>query len=146
MGIPVEFNDRDLKRGILLPPAWYRVHIDSVTKKLSKDQQSTNFVVEMTVIRNADDGSTTVKETNPETGETFDKEIAGAIVTCNFNSKAPGFMQGFFKAIMPGVQLVAGERYDLEAAQGKEIEVLIENGEWQGAIVNRINHKYRVAK
>lgn len=146
MSMHVEFTDRDLMRGILLPPAWYRVRIDSVTKKLSKDQQSTNYIVEVTVIQNADDGSTTIKETNPETGEVKDKNIAGAIVMWNFNSKAPGFMQGYFKALYPGLELSSGERYDLEATQGKELEVLIENGEWNGAIVNRVNHKYRHAK
>lgn len=132
MAIPIAFSERDLARGILVTPDWYRVRIDDVVTKESKDKQSTNYVMEGTVICNANDGST---------------DFAGAIIVWNFNSKAPGFMQGLFKALMPpDTKLVPNERYDLEATKGKEVDILIENGEWQGNIINRVNHKYRAVK
>ncbi len=131
MSIPVSFTDRDLARGILLTPAWYRVRIDEVTTKPSKDNQSTNYNMEGTVICNADDGGT---------------DFAGAILVWNFNSKAMGFSQGLFKALLNTDKLVAGERYDLESTKTKEVDVFVENGEWNGNIVNRINHKYRHPK
>lgn len=131
MPIPVAFSERDLARGILVSPAWYRMKIDTVTTKPSKDNQSTNYVLEGTIICNADDGST---------------DFTGAIITWNFNSKAPGFMQGLFKALLNTDKLNPGERYDLEAAAGREVDVLVENGEWQGNIINRVNHKYRHPK
>lgn len=132
MSIHVQFSDRDLARGILVNPDWYRMRIDSVTPKESKDKQSTNYVMEGTIVCNANDGST---------------DFAGAIITWNFNSKAPGFMQGLFKALIgPDAKLEAGVRYDLEATVGKEVDVLVENGEWQGNIINRVNHKYRFPK
>lgn len=141
MALNVEFSERDLARGRLLPPAWYHMKIDSVSAKPSKDAKSTNFVVEGTVIRNADDGSTEAK-----VGDEI-VQTAGAIVTWNFNSKAPGFMQGFFKAFMdPSEKITPGERYDLESTVGRELEVYVENGEWQGNIVNRVQHKYRALR
>jgi hypothetical protein len=131
MSIPVSFSERDLSRGTILTPGWYRMKIDSVTTKPSKDNTSTNYVVEGTVICNADDGSS---------------DFANCVVTWNFNSKAPGFMQGLFKALLNTDKLVPGERYDLQAAEGKEVDVFVENGEYEGRIVNRVPHRYRYPK
>jgi hypothetical protein len=131
MSIPVVFSDRDLARGILVTPGWYRVKIDSVTTKRSKDNQSDNHVMEATVICNADDGST---------------DFAGAILTWNFNSKAMGFSQGLFKALLNTDKLTVGERYELEGTKDKEVDIFVENGEWDGNIVNRPKHKYRYPK
>src|SRR5688572_22344954 len=125
MSIPVTFTDEDLARGTLVTPAWYRVAINSVTQKPSKDGGSTNFIMDGKIICNADDGST---------------EFSGVPLRWNFNSKAPGFMQGLFKALMNTDKLKAGERYDLESAQGKEVDVFVENGEYNGNLNNRINH------
>jgi hypothetical protein len=44
------------------------------------------------------------------------------------------------------VDVKAGARFDLANAAGKQIEVFVENGEWQGRIVNRVNHKYRALR
>ncbi len=132
MSIPVQFSERDLARGTLVTPAWYRLKVDSISPKPSKDGGSTNYVVEGTVIHNADDGST---------------DFAGAIIVWNFNSKAPGFMQGYFKAFMgPDAKLTPGERYDLESTVGRELEVFIENDTWNGNVINRVNHKYRAVR
>lgn len=131
MSIPIVYSDRDLARGILLTPGWYRVRIEDVNTKRSKDNKSDNYVMEGTVICNADDGTT---------------DFAGALLTWNFNSKAPGFSQGLFKALLQVDKLVAGERYELEGTKGKEVDIFVENGEWNGNIVNRINHRYRTPK
>lgn len=122
----IGFTDRDIMRGKILPPAWYRVRIDSVGEAPSRDGGSTNYPVEGTVIKNADDGST---------------EFAGVPLDWNFNSKAIGFAAGFLAALGVGVE--AGKRYDLANAATQEIEVFVENGEYQGRIKNQVNHKYR---
>ena len=123
----ISFTERDLLRGTVLPPAWYRVRIDNVGEALSKDKGSTNYPVEGTVIKNAD------------TGETVG--CAGVPIDWNFNSKAIGFAKGFFMAF--GVELKPGVRFDLANAAGKELDVFVQNGEYEGRIVNRVQHEYR---
>jgi hypothetical protein len=131
MPIHIKFSPRDLKRGILVSPGWYRVKIDSVNTKRAKDNKSDNYVMEATIICNADDGS---------------KEFEDVVLTWNFNEKAPGFTQGLFKALMNSDVLSPDERYDLESTAEKEVDVFVENGEWDGAIVNRVKHRYRYPK
>ena len=122
----VNFSEKDLMRGKVVDPAWYRVTIDAVGEAPSKDGGSTNYPVEATIICNADSG---------------DEAFKGMLVEWNFNSKAIGFAAGFLSAL--GADVKSGERYKLEMAVGKQLEVFVENGEWQGRVVNRVNHKYR---
>jgi hypothetical protein len=125
----ISFSDRDLLRGKVVEPAWYLVSIDNIGEAPSKDGGSTNYPVEGKIIKNADTGS---------------EEFSGVPLDWNFNSKAIGFAVGFLAAF--GVDVKAGQRFELANAIGKTIEVFVENGEWQGRIVNRVNHKYRVAR
>lgn len=122
----IQFSDRDLMRGKVIEPAWYLVTINSIGEAPSKDGGSTNYPVEAVIVRNADNGS---------------EDFAGVPLDWNFNSKAIGFAVGFLQAF--GVDVKAGARFDLANAVGKQVEVFVENGEWQGRIVNRVNHKYR---
>lgn len=124
----ISFTERDLLRGKVLPPAWYRVKIENVGEAPSSDKQSVNYPVEATVIRNADTGST---------------DYAGVPLDWNFNSKAIGFAVGFLAAF--GVEVGAGKRFELAATAGKELDVFVENDTWQNRVVNRVNHKYRPA-
>ena len=123
----ISFSQRDLLRGKIITPAWYRVKIEGVTEKPSNDGGSTNYPVEGTVIRNADTG---------------DEEFTGVPIDWNFNSKAIGFAVGFLEAL--GISTEAQKRYDLANAAGHEIDVFIENDTYQGRLVNRVNHKYRM--
>lgn len=125
----VSFSSRDLLRGKIITPDWYRVKIESVGEQPSKDGSSTNYPVEATIIRNA---------------ETGDETLAGMPIEWMFNSKAIGFARGFLEAL--GVSLEADRNYELSQAAGEEIEIFIENDTWQGRTVNRVNHKYRSAK
>jgi len=125
----ISFGERDLLRGKILPPAWYTVRVDGVGEKPSRDGNSTNYPVEGTVIRNADNGSV---------------EHAGVPLDWMFNSKAIGFAVGFLASF--GVDVKAGARFDLNAAAGKMIDVFVENDTYEGRIVNRVNHKYRTVK
>jgi hypothetical protein len=125
----IGFTEKDLLRGQILPPAWYRVKIDAVGEKLSKDGNSTNYPVEGTILFNADDGSTTYHNFP---------------LDWNFNSKALGFAVGFLKSL--GLEVNAGTRYDLSATAGKEIDVFVENDLYEGRTVNRVNHKYRAPR
>jgi len=122
----ISFNEKDLLRGKPLDPAWYVVRIDNVGENPSKDGGSTNYPVEGTVLKDADTG---------------DEKYAGFPLEWNFNSKALSFARGFLECF--DVQVSAKTRYDLSSAEGKLLEVYVENGEWQGRMVNRVNHKYR---
>ena len=125
----VQFSDRDLLRGKVVEPGWYLVSIDNIGEAPSKDGGSTNYPVEGMILRNADTGA---------------EDFKGVPLDWNFNSKAIGFAVGFLAAF--GVDVKAGARFDLANAIGKTIEVFVENGEWQGRIVNRVNHKYRAVR
>jgi hypothetical protein len=125
----IQFGEKDLLRGKVVIPAWYRVHIDSLGEAPSKDGGSTNYPVEGTILMNSDNGDT---------------EFAGVPLDWNFNSKAIGFAVGFLQAF--GVTVEAGKRFDLASAAGKDIDVFVENDTWQGRMTNRVNHKYRAAR
>lgn len=128
----IQFSNRDLMRGKIVQPAWYRCRIDSVGEapaKASDKGPSTNYPVEATILFNGDNGDT---------------QFTGVPVDWNFNSKAIGFAVGFVQSF--GVEVKADSRFDLKAAEGKEIDVYVENDTYQGRIVNRVNHKYRPIK
>jgi len=124
----VSFDEKDLLRGQVYPPAWYRVLIEAIGEKQAKNGESTNYPVEGKIIRNADDGDTT---------------YANYPLDWNFNSKAMGFAKGFFVAM--GQEIEAKKRYDLAGFAGKVIDVFVENDMFDGRVVNRVNHKYRQA-
>lgn len=125
----VSFSDRDLLRGRVITPDWYRVRIDSVGEapaKASEKGPSTNYPVEGTILFN---------------GETGAIEFRNTPIDWNFNSKAIGFAVGFLKSF--GVDVKPNTRFDLKSAEGLELDVYIENDTYQGRLVNRVNHKYR---
>jgi hypothetical protein len=122
----IQFSQKELKRGEIVDPAWYRVKIESIETKTSSKGDSTNYVMEGLILFDGD------------TGETKFSDIP---LTWNFNSKAPGFMVGFFQAL--GYTIEADKRYELEAAAGESIDIFVENGTYEGRVVNRVNHKYR---
>ncbi len=125
----IEISDRDILRSKLVQPGWYKVRIESCNESLSKAGDSTNFVMEATILRNADTGK---------------EDFAGVPTPYwNFNSKAPGFVVGFLLAL--GTDAKAG-RYDLSKAVGKEIDVFIKNELYEGRMVNKMNHEYRAPR
>jgi hypothetical protein len=128
----VQFSDRDLLRGKVVTPAWYRVRIESVGEapaKASEKGPSTNYPVEGTILFN---------------GDTGDKEFANVPLDWNFNSKAIGFAVGFLQAF--GVEVKSNVRFDLKSAEGRELDIFVENDVYQNRQVNRVNHKYRPVK
>jgi len=125
----IKFSAKDLMRGKIVEPAWYVIHIDNVGEAPSKDGGSTNYPVEGTIMRNADTG---------------DEAFKGVPVEWNFNSKALGFANGFLAAF--GVDVQEDKYYELASAIGKDLEVFVENGEWQGRMKNQVNHKYRALR
>jgi hypothetical protein len=94
--------------------------------KASEKGPSTNYPVEATILFNGDNGDTEFKDVP---------------VDWNFNSKAIGFAVGFLQAF--GVEVKADTRFDLKSAEGRELDVFVENDTYQGRTVNRVNHKYR---
>lgn len=128
----VSFSDRDLLRGKIVTPGWYRVKIQSVGEAPAKQSDkgpSTNYPVEATILFN---------------GDTGDREFAGIPLDWNFNSKAIGFAVGFLQAF--GVEVKSGTRFDLKSAEERELDVFVENDTYQNRLVNRVNHKYRAPR
>lgn len=128
----VSFSDRDLLRGKVVTPAWYRIRIDSVGEapaKASDKGPSTNYPVEATILFN---------------GDTGDTQFTNTPLDWNFNSKAIGFAVGFLQAF--GVEVKSGQRFDLKSAEGREVDVFVENDTYQNRLMNRVNHKYRACK
>lgn len=125
----VGFDEKDFLRGKIVAPAWYRMKITDVSEKLSANGESTNYPVEGEIIRNATDGST---------------DYTGVPVIWNFNSKAKGFMIGFFQSL--GVDVKPNVRLEMSAAVGHEIDVYVENKTYEGRVLNAVNHKYRRAE
>lgn len=124
----ITFTEKDILRGKIVKPAWYRVRVDQVGQNAAKSGQTINYPVEGTILFNGDDGDT---------------EFAGVPTPSSwlFNSAAISFAIGFLAAF--GVEVKPGMRVDLAAANGKELDVFIENDTFEGRLVNKINHKYR---
>lgn len=137
----ISFTERDLLRGVVVEPAWYRVRIDEVGESLAASGKTTNYPVEGTILFNADTGATKFKDANGN-----EQSLAGVPTPAGwmFNSGAIGFAVGYLAAF--GVDVKAGQRIDLAASKGKELDVFIENDTYQGRLVNRINHKYRAPR
>jgi hypothetical protein len=128
----VQFSDRDILRDKIVDPGWYRVKIETVGESAAKDAPgktpSTNYPVEATILFNGDTGDVTFRNVP---------------VSWNFNSKAVGFAVGYLKAF--GIEVKAGQRFDLKASENLELDVYVENDTYNNRIVNRVNHKYRPA-
>lgn len=127
-----EFSKKDLVSGKVYEPAWYRVRVDSVQAEPSKDGGSTNYWLIGTILFNADDGSRTYED-HP--------------IRWNFNSKWMAPAKGFLVALgTPEEDITEGKRFTLDAALGKELDVYIENGLYEGRQNNKVNHKYRLPR
>lgn len=126
----VSFSKRDLLRNTIVEPAWYRVRIDGIGESPAAAKEgktpSTNYPVEATIIKNADNG---------------DVKFQDVPLDWMFNSKAIGFAVGFLAAL--GVSVEADKRFELAAAVGKEIDVFVENETYLSRLKNAVNHKYR---
>ena len=127
----IEISEKDILRSRIVTPAWYRVKIESVGQKMAASGTSTNFPLEGTILYDADNG---------------DKTFAGVPTPANwmFNSSAIGLAVEFLKAL--GTEVRPNMRVELKNAEGKEIDIFIENGLYQGRAQNVINHKYRAPR
>lgn len=128
----ISFTDSDLLRNKVVEPAWYLLDIQAHrTWAPSKDQQSNNCFMECVIIKNADNGS---------------DDFTGVPIELMFNDKpkAKGFIEGFLRAL--GVDIQANARYNLNSAVGKQLEAFIENDNFNGRLINKCQHKYRVVR
>jgi hypothetical protein len=128
----VSFSDSDLLRNKVVEPAWYVLDIQGHrTWTPTKDGQSNNCHMETVILKNADNGA---------------DDFSGVPIELQFNDKpkARGFIEGFLRGL--GVDIQANTRYDLNNAVGQKIEAFIENDTYNGRLVNKCNHKYRVAR
>ena len=126
----LEVTAKDINRNRIVTPGWYKVLFEGYDEKVSSKGDSNNHYLEGSIICNDDTGDT---------------EFAGCPTPLGycFSEKVPAFAIGLMEAM--GETVVPG-RIDLSAMVGKEVAIYFENGEYDGRIVNRINHKYRAPK
>lgn len=124
----IQISERDLLRGKICTPGWYKVRIDSIGEKASNDGGSINYPVEATIVKSYDNNN----------------DFLGVPLGWMFNSKGMGFATGFLEAF--GVKVEPGVRFELSSAVGKEIDVFVENGLYEGRANNKVNHKYRAVQ
>lgn len=134
----VGYTKRELLRDKLVNPAWYLVLIETIGEwTLSKDKGSQNMVVEGTIIKNADDGTTEFKDVP-----------IGGMGSWNFNTKAMGFSLGLVKATAKQLGINPEEidektRIEFKHLEGKLVEVFVDNDQFEGRMKNKVTHKYR---
>ena len=124
----VQFSQRDINRGRIIDPAWYRVRIDTIGEVPTTTAKgpSINYPVEAVILFNGDTGA---------------KDFTDCPIDWTFNSKAIGFAVGLLKAL--GVEVTPDKRFELKSCEGREVDVYIENDTYQNRLVNKMNHKYR---
>lgn len=130
----IQFSKKDLMAGKVYEPAWYRVRIDEVSSEPSKNLESpsTNFWFQGTILFNADNG---------------DKTYEDHPLRWNMNSKFMAPAKGLMVALgTPEEDITADSRFELKAAVGKELDVYVENGLWEGRQNNKVPHKYRMPR
>lgn len=129
----VTFSEEDILRNKIVTPGWYTVRVTRVgTKPAKGDNPDTTTIwpIDGTIIRNAENGSEEFSGVPTPAGWNF-----------NDNPKARGFIVGFFNSL--GAEVKPGKAMELAAAEGRELDVFIENDTYEGRITNRINHKYK---
>ena len=127
----IEFSESDILSSKIVNPAWYRVHIESVEDRTSKDGQSTNSWIKGKIVFDADSGS---------------KEFSGVATPYLwlFNSKGAFAAVGFCACL--GMEPGAGKRADLSNATGKDLDVFIGNLLVEGTMRNVITGQYRAPR
>ena len=128
----ISFSDSDLLRNKVVEPAWYTLDIQGHrTWTPTKDGQSNNCHFDAVIEKNAENGST---------------DFSGVPIMLQFNDKpaAKGFIEGFLRGWVWTFSRKA--RYDLNSAVGKKIEAFVGNDTYNGRLVNKVDHKYRVVK
>lgn len=130
MGI-LEVSKRDLLQNTIVEPAWYRVVIDKIYDKISSKGDSTNTWIEGHILFNGDNG---------------DMKFADVPTPFLwlFSSKAAVGLVDFLAAL--GIQAEVGSRYRMEDFEGRELDMFIENGIYEGKMQNQTKNKYRVPK
>ena len=122
----MEYNEKDMKRSIIVTPSWYRVKITACDEKLSQKGDSTNWMMEATIIKHADNDG---------------EEFAGVPVMWNFNSKAAGLSVGFVTSC--GGDISAGSRFRMQDTVGKEVEMNVITGAYNNIPKNDTNYQFR---
>jgi len=130
----VDISARAIKRGVIVEPAWYRINVISVGEKAAQPKEgkrpSTNYPVEAEIMFN---------------GDTGDKAHEGVPLIWNLNSNFDSAIVDLLKVAVPDWTPEAG-RVNLSVLEGKQIDVYVETGTWEGRLQNQVNHKYRVPR
>lgn len=115
-----EFSSDDLTQSRPIAPGWYKGTVISVEKKLSKDAQSTNYIVHFEI--------SGVKNEDGTVGKRKRYRL--------FNSKAMSFAEPFITAAMEGKPVKAGVRYTFASSIGKQMDVAVANRLFNNRLVD----------
>lgn len=126
----VNFTEEDMKQGMLVDPAWYRIHCDSIGEKptVTEKGPSINYPGVGIILFDGNTGNT---------------QFAGVKIYFQFNSKFKSAIRAALEAI--GEKVEAGD-WELKALEGKEFDVFVERGEYQGRFNNRVNGGFRAPR
>ena len=129
----ISFSEDDLLRSKIVTPGWYEVlvtHVGTKPAKGDNPETTTIWPIDGKIIKNAENGSTEFSGVPTPAGWNF-----------NDNPKAKGFIVGFLTCL--GAEIKPGVKIELAAAEGKRLLVFIANDQYEGRMVNRINHQYK---
>lgn len=102
----VTFTAEDVKRGKIVIPQWYLMTIKSVTRELSKDKSSHNWIVDLV----------------GNSGEATDVPFRRY-----YSEKALGMMIPLVVSVGGTVNEETGGSFNSEAMQGKQVEAFVKN-------------------
>lgn len=106
----------DVLKSKTLPADWYEVEITGYEEKASKAGDSTNMIIEFTILSG---------------------EYAGAKLFRLFSEKAPGFAIPFIEALGVAVDADGGD-FDLAATKGKKLKVFNKPNMYEGTLRNNV--------
>jgi hypothetical protein len=113
----IRVTREDMLRSKTVKPGWYRATVKRVGEKPAKTDGSTTWPIDFTLLSEG--------------------EFQGVPVSTVFSEKAPGFAIKFIEACGGKVGPDGGEM-ELSRAEGKELEIFIDNDLYDGRLTNKI--------
>ena len=107
----------DLLKSKVIAPEWYPCEVTKVDEHPSKSGDSINWDAYLKIL-------------SPE-------DVAGVTMIRTFNEKAPGFAIEFIEACGGKIDAEAGGEFDLRAAAGRKIMVLVKNEMYNNVLRNK---------
>lgn len=113
----LRISREDLMKSKVIAPEWYPCEVTKVDEHPSKSGDSINWDIHMKVLSPVD--------------------VAGVVLIRTFNEKAPGFAVEFIEACGGKIDAENGGDFELGAATGRKLNVLVKNEMYNGTMRNK---------